>query len=189
MTSQADGRNTAATVLAVSRSARHSFSKANATSISLVAGLGVEGDAHAGVTVKHRSRVQIDPTRPNLRQVHLLHGELLHELVRNGFDLVPGALGENVTTSGLDLLSLPRDTLLHVGGSAVIRITGLRNPCRQLDDFQQGLMQAVLARGPAGELVRKCGVMGVVTTGGEVGPGDPIRVVLPDAPHQPLQPV
>jgi len=177
------------TVLAVSRSADHSFTKQNWPSISLVAGLGVEGDAHAGVTVKHRSRVRIDPTRPNLRQVHLIHGELLHDLAQNGFEVRPGALGENITTSGLDLLALPPNTLLRVGPSAVIQVTGLRNPCRQLDDFQNGLMRAVLDYGPEGELIRKCGIMGVVISDGEVKAGDPIGVSLPDPPHQRLEPV
>lgn len=176
-------------MLAVSRSAEHAFSKPNCPSITLVAGLGVAGDAHAGITVKHRSRVKIDPTRPNLRQVHLIHGELLNELAQVGFDVHPGALGENITTCGLDLLSLPRNTLLHVGPNAVIQITGLRNPCRQLDDFRQGLMRAVLEYGPSGELIRKCGVMGVVIADGEVKADDSIRVSLPEAPHQPLEPV
>ena len=157
--------NTAGTarVEAVSRSGRHTFSKPGTTVIVLLEGLGVEGDAHAGVTVKHRSRVRRDPTQPNLRQVHLVHGELHDELRAAGFDVGPGDLGENVTTRGVDLLGLPAGTLLRLGaGGAVVEVTGLRNPCVQLDGFADGLMRAVLDRDADGGLVRKAGVMGVV---------------------------
>ncbi|RAY11449.1 MOSC domain-containing protein [Actinomadura craniellae] len=157
--------------------------------IRLLAGLGVEGDAHLGATVKHRSRVARDPSQPNLRQVHLIHAELFEELRGAGFEVAPGQLGENVTTSGVDLLALPTGTLLHLGGTAVVEVTGLRNPCTQLDGFQQGLMSAVLDRDEDGAVVRKSGVMAVVRTGGEVHPGDPVTAELPPEPHTPLRPV
>jgi len=176
------------TVLAVHRSPTHSFSKRTALAIRLIAGLGVEGDAHAGETVKHRSRVARDPTQPNLRQVHLIHAELLDELNAAGFNVKPGDMGENITTRGLDLLVLPTGTLLMIG-TAVIRLTGLRNPCVQLDRFQQGLMQATLDRDPDGNLIRKAGVMGVVLDGGDIQMGEGIRVRLPHQERRPLQPV
>jgi MOSC domain-containing protein YiiM len=176
-------------VVAVSRAPKHTFSKRNEDSIRLLAGLGVEGDAHAGTTVKHRSRVRRDPTQPNLRQVHLIHGELHDELNAQGFAVSPGDMGENVTTRGVDLLSLPTGTRLALGDTAVIEVTGLRNPCVQLDRFRSGLMDAVLDRDDGGGLVRKSGVMAVVVEGGEVRAGDPIAVALPDRPHCPLQPV
>jgi MOSC domain-containing protein YiiM len=177
-------------VEAVSRSSRHTFTKPTAPEIVLVAGLGVEGDAHAGATVKHRSRVRRDPSQPNLRQVHLVHAELFDELRGAGFDLVPGLIGENVTTRGVDLLGLPTGTLLRLGGGgAVVRVTGLRNPCTQLDDCRPGLMRAVLDRDADGGLVRKSGIMGVVVAGGAVRPGDAIAVEPPAGPHRPLEPV
>jgi MOSC domain-containing protein YiiM len=176
-------------VIAVSRSGSHTFSKPNAGSIRLVAGLGVEGDAHAGATVKHRSRVARDPGQPNLRQIHLLHAELIEELCASGFSVAPGDMGENVTTSGIDLLGLPTGARLQLGASAIIEVTGLRNPCAQLDGFQDGLMAAVLDRDAEGNLVRKAGVMGIVLSDGEVCPGDAIRVELPPLPHRPLEPV
>jgi len=177
------------TVLAVHRSPTHSFSKRTALSIRLIAGLGVEGDAHAGVTVKHRSRVARDPSQPNLRQVHLLHAELLEGLRERSFDLAPGDIGENVLVAGVDLLGLPTGTRLHLGDRAVVEVTGLRNPCAQLDRFRPGLMAAVLDRDAAGNLVRKAGVMAVVVADGAVRPGDAIRVWLPGPPHRPVQPV
>jgi len=173
-------------VTAVSRSPRHAFSKPNELFIRLVAGLGVEGDAHLGETVKHRSRVRADPSQPNLRQVHLLHSELHDELRAAGFDVSAGEMGENLTTRGLDLLGLPAGARLHVGDTAVVQVTGLRNPCIQLDRFQPGLMAACLGRAPDGGLVRKAGIMSIVLAGGDVRPGDPIRVELPPAPHRPL---
>jgi MOSC domain-containing protein YiiM len=178
-----------ATIIAVSRSARHTFSKPNEGSIRLLARLGVEGDAHMGPTVKHRSRVAKDPTVPNLRQVHLIHAELHDELEAAGFRLAPGEMGENVTTRGVDLLGLATGTRLRLGAEAVVEVTGLRNPCRQLNDFQPGLMNATLDRDAAGNLVRKAGVMGVVLAAGEVRPGDPIAVELPPEPHRRLEPV
>ncbi len=151
-----------------------------------VTGLGVEGDAHLGKTVKHRSRVAVNPTQPNLRQVHLIHTELHDELRAAGFIVSPGEMGENITTRGIDLLALPTGTRLHLGDMAVVEVTGLRNPCVQLDRFQPGLMAAVLEHDAHGKLIRKAGVMGIVLAGGEVRPGDPIRIELPPAPHKPL---
>jgi MOSC domain-containing protein YiiM len=176
-------------VVAVCRVGRHQLSKGPVEAVRLVAGLGVEGDAHAGRTVQHRSRVRRDPTQPNLRQVHLIHGELHDELRARGFAVAPGDMGENVTTRGVDLLALPVGTRLTLGHEAVVEVTGLRNPCTQLDGFQQGLMGAVLDRDADGNLVRRSGVMGVVLEGGEVRPGDAVVVELPPAPHQPLAPV
>jgi MOSC domain-containing protein YiiM len=174
-------------VAAVSRSTGHTFSKRTERRIRLVAGLGVEGDAHAGATVKHRSRVARGASAPNLRQVHLIHSELHDELRAQGFDVGPGVMGENVTTRGLDLLALPTGTRLALGEEAVVELTGLRNPCVQLDRYQQGLMAAVLDRDEAGGLVRKAGVMAVVLSGGDVGPGDRITVELPPPPHARLE--
>jgi MOSC domain-containing protein YiiM len=174
-------------VVAVSRSKSHSFSKSTEMSIRLLKGLGVEGDAHMGETVKHRSRVRVDPTQPNLRQVHLVQSELFDELKQKGFTIHPGDVGENITTSGIDLLGLPTGAVLHLGDSAVVEITGLRNPCSQLDGFQNGLTAAVLDRDAAGNLIRKAGIMGVVRAGGDIRPGDPIRVELPAEPHRPLE--
>ena len=178
-----------ATVTAVSRSPKHTLVKPNERSIRLLEGLGVEGDAHLGERVKHRSRVARDPSQPNLRQVHLIHGELHDELREAGFALSAGQMGENITTRGVDLLGLPAGTRLHLGDSAVVEVTGLRNPCAQLNRIQPGRMAATLDRDEDGNLVRKAGIMGVVIEGGEVCPGDPIRVELPPRPHQPLAPV
>ena len=178
-------------VTAVSRSAEYTFTKPNRDSITLLAGLGVEGDAHLGVTVKHRSRLR-DPTLSktrNLRQVHLIHGELHDELAAAGFAVGAGRMGENVTTRDLDLLALPTGTRLYLGPSAVVEVTGLRNPCLQLEGIARGLMAAVLDRDERGELVRKAGVMGIVLAGGEVRAGDPVRVEPPAGPHRPLAPV
>lgn len=176
-------------VESVCQRSTHSFSKQPRMWIRLLAGLGVEGDAHLGATVKHRSRVARDPTQPNLRQVHLLHRELLEALEPQGFVIGPGDIGENILTRGVDLLALPRGTLLRIGAMAEVRVTGLRNPCVQLDRFTPGLMAATLGRDEAGNLVRKAGVMAVVLVGGEVFPGDAIHIVLPPEPHDRLQPV
>jgi MOSC domain-containing protein YiiM len=175
-----------AMVTAVSRSPRHTLAKPTQASIRLIAGLGVEGDAHQGATVKHRSRVARDPSQPNLRQVHLIHAELHDELRQSGFAVLPGAMGENVTTRGIDLLGLAAGTRLHLGMSAVVEVTGLRNPCAQLDKIEKGLMAATLGRDAHGNLVRKAGIMGVVLAEGEVKPGDPIRVEPPPPPLRPL---
>jgi MOSC domain-containing protein YiiM len=173
-------------VTAVSRSGAHTFSKPNAGSIRLVARLGVEGDAHLGVTVKHRTLVRSDPTRPNLRQVHLIHAELHEELRAAGFPIEPGQIGENITTRGLYLLGLPTGTKLHLGDTAVVEVTGLRNPCGQLDRFQAGLTAALLGRDENGKLIRKAGIMGIVLAGGDVRPQDVIGVELPPLPHRSL---
>ena len=176
-------------VTAVSLSKSHHFSKPNVLGIRLLAGLGVEGDAHSGVTVKHRSRVRRDPSQPNLRQVHLVHAELFDELRGKGFTVTPGDIGENVTTHGIDLLALPTGTRLRLGDAAVVEVTGLRNPCVQLDTFQKGLMAATLDKDADGNLIRKAGIMSVVLTGGEVRPGDRVVIELPAGLHRPLQPV
>lgn len=176
-------------VVAVSRSAAHTMRKENLETIMLVAGHGVEGDAHAGETVNNRSRVARDPSQPNLRQVHLIHAELHDELRAAGFDIIAGQMGENITIRGIDLLGLPAATRLRIGPEAVVEITGLRNPCKQLDGIQSGLMAAVLGRDDAGNLIRKAGVMGIVVAGGPVQPGDGVAVSLPAEPHQALRPV
>src|SRR5262245_42645078 len=169
-------------VTAVSRDATHSFSKPNVESIELIAGLGVNGDAHLGETVQHIVRVKEDPTKPNLRQVHLIHGELHDELKAQGFTVRPGDIGENITTRGIDLLGLPRGTRLHVGRDAVVEVTGLRTPCKQIERFQAGLLAAV-AQDANGNLFVKSGIMGIVLKGGVVKPGDPIRIELPPEPQ------
>jgi len=177
------------TIAAVSRSVAHTFTKPNQDGVRLLTGLGVEGDAHLGETVKHRSRVARDPSQPNLRQVHLIHAELHDELRGAGFDVAPGQMGENVTTRGIDLLDLPTGTRLRLGETAVVEITGLRNPCAQLDKLQKGLMAATLDKDADGNVIRKAGIMGIVLSDGEVRPGDAIEVELPSEPHRPLQPV
>ena len=178
-----------ATVIAVSRKATHGPDKPNCDVIRLVAGQGVEGDAHCGPLVKHRSRVAKDPTQPNVRQVHLIHAELHDELVGQGFAVTPGLMGENITIRGVELLGLPKGARLTIGQDAVVEITGLRNPCYQLDELQPGLMAACLGRDAAGNAVRKAGVMGVVVTGGDVWPGDTVAVELPAGPQEALKPV
>lgn len=178
--------NNTGRVVAVSKSPNHTMSKPNHAAIYLLTGLGIEGDAHLGTTVKHRSRVAQDPTQPNLRQVHLIHTELHAELRERGFDIAPGQMGENITTEGLQLLDLPRGTRLHIGSEAVVEVTGLRNPCHQLEGIQEGLMKAVLDRDDAGNLVRKAGIMGIVIAGGTIVPGDNIRVELPSEPFEAL---
>ena len=185
--STAAAATAAAKVLSVHRSRGHHFSKDEAPHITLVEGQGVLGDAHCGITVKHRSRVAKDPFSPNLRQVHLMHDELFDELRAKGFDVHPGALGENITTHGLDLLSLPEGTELQVGDEAIVKLTGLRNPCAQIDKFRRGLMAAVLDKTPDGQVIRKSGVMAVVLQGGDVAAGAAIRIKLPPSPHRALQ--
>lgn len=175
-------------VIAVAASPKHTMTKPVRDRIRLIEGHGVEGDAHMGTTVKHRSRVRIDPTAPNLRQVHLMHAELFDELRAKGFDIGPGQMGENITTRGLDLLALPRATRLHIG-DAVIEVTGLRNPCTQLDGIQPGLMKAVLEHHPERGLIRKAGIMAVVIESGDVSVGDKVRITLPPGNHEPIKPV
>lgn len=174
-------------VIAVSLSREHTFSKPNVPSIRLLSGLGVEGDAHMGATVKHRSRAKQSPNLPNLRQVHLLHAELLDEVRHSGFNVLPGEMGENITTRGIDLLHLPRGTRLQIGKNAVVEITGLRDPCSQIDRFQPGLKASMLGQDEHGGLLRKAGVMGIVVISGEVCPSDQIDIQLPPEPHSPLE--
>jgi MOSC domain-containing protein YiiM len=177
------------TVLAVNASAVHSMQKPSLDAIRLLVGLGVEGDAHMGVTVKHRSRVARDPTQPNLRQVHLVHSELHDELRASALVVAPGQMGENITTRGVDLLALPTGTVLCLGDTARVEITGLRNPCAQLDGIHPGLLAAVLGRDEHGDIVRRAGIMGIVVAGGEVRRGDAIEIELPPPPHRALAPV
>lgn len=176
-------------VTSTHRKPTHTFSKATVPGIELVAGYGVQDDAHCGVTVKHRSRVARDPSQPNLRQVHLLHEELFAELAEAGQHVLPGNMGENITTRGINLLALGTGTRLKIGAHAVVEVTGLRNPCSQIEKFQPGLLAAVLGRAADGSLVRKAGVMAVVLEGGLVQPGDAIAVVHQPAEHSALLPV
>lgn len=179
----------AGTVLAVNRSAKHTLQKPSEPEVMLLAGLGIEGDAHMGVTVKHRSRVARDPTKPNLRQVHFIHAELHEEIAAKGFKVLPGQMGENITTSGIEVLKLPKGTLMQLGDAAVVEITGLRSPCKQLNSIQAGLMEAVLDRDDEGNLIRKSGVFGIVIEGGIVRQGDRIVCTLPSGEQLPLEPV
>jgi hypothetical protein len=176
-------------VTSVSSSTAHGVSKIVRPAIHLIAGLGVDGDAHIGVTVQHRSRVARNPSQLNLRQVHLIHAELHDELSTAGFTVSPGAMGENITTRGVDLLALPKGARLAIGPTAIIEVTGLRNPCTQLDGIEAGLMNATLARDKDGNLIRKAGVMAIVVVGGVVEPGHAIEIHLPPQPHNALEPV
>ncbi len=184
MPRRANGR-----AVCVARRADHHISKNSCRSITLAAGLGVVGDAHYGKTVKHRSRVAKDPSQPNLRQVHLVHSELFGELAQQGFTLGPAQMGENITTKGIDLLALPTGTRLLIGSNAIIEITGLRNPCNQINGLAKGMMQAMLSKDSCGNLVRKAGVMGIVIAGGEICAGDRIVTKMPSKPYQKLLPV
>ena len=174
-------------VKSLSKDQNHHFSKKVCDSLLFLEGVGIEGDAHCGQTVKHRSRVKIDPTQPNLRQVHLIPSELISELRSRGFNVEAGTMGENILTQGIDLLSLPKDTQLTLGNNVVLRVTGLRNPCAQLDNYQKGLTQAVLSKDPEGNLIRKAGIMAVVEKGGTVILGDLIDIDLPKYPHEKLE--
>jgi MOSC domain-containing protein YiiM len=176
-------------VVGVHLSTGHSFSKRPQESVRLLAGLGVEGDAHCGATMRHRGRLPRDASKPNLRQVHLLHAELHDHLGTKGFRVEAGSMGENITTRGVELLSLPRGSRLHVGEEAVVEVTGLRNPCKQLDGLQPGLMAATTGRDASGGLLRLAGVMVIVVLGGDVWPGDRVVVELPPLPHHRLEPV
>ncbi|TDW29320.1 MOSC domain-containing protein [Cryobacterium psychrophilum] len=175
-----------ATVVAVSRDDRHRFSKPAVTEIVLLEGFGIEGDAHAGATTQHRYLLKKNPTRPNLTQVHLIASQLFADLEPDGFSVAPGELGENITTAGVDLMALPEGALLHLGGEAVVRITGMRSPCSSINEFQRGLMKALIETDAAGRPVRRAGVMGVVARGGVVRPGDTLRVELPSGEQRPL---
>jgi len=174
-------------VISVSKSRSHTFNKYVSSEIILVKGLGVEGDAHKGEKVKHRSRVAKDPNQPNLRQVHLIHSELFEELKEKGFEVNPGQMGENITTQEIDLLNLPKDTILSIGKTAKIKITGLRNPCKQIDSIKKGLMNAVLDKDKEGNLIRKAGIMGIIIEGGTINAGDEISIKLPTQPHLKLE--
>ncbi len=176
-----------AQVICVAKNGTHGFSKQVEKSIVMSAGRGVQGDAHYGETVKHRSRVAVDPNQPNLRQVHLIHQELFDEVATKGFSVRPGDLGENITTQGIDLLGLSTGTVLKIGAGVELKVTGLRNPCAQIDTFQPGLLGAVLEKRDGGALVRKSGIMAIVLTGGLVQPGDSIDAVAPAGPHRPLE--
>jgi MOSC domain-containing protein YiiM len=176
-----------ATVIALSKSETHSFSKINCDKLLLIKGLGIEGDAHMGTTVKHRSRVKQDASQPNLRQVHLIHSELFDEVALKGFQVFPGQIGENITTRGIDLLSLPKGTLLKIGNEVIIEVTGLRNPCSQLNTIKDGLMNAVLGKDANGNLILKAGIMGIVISGGEILLNDTIKVYLPQKPFVKLE--
>ncbi|MFG1497181.1 MOSC domain-containing protein [Saccharospirillum sp. HFRX-1] len=176
-------------VVSLSKDDQHRFSKQRVDELTFIAGEGIVGDAHSGDKVQHRSRVKANPDQPNLRQVHLIATELIHELQAKGFDVHPATLGENVLTADIDLLALPTHTQLKLGDDVTVRITGLRNPCAQLDHYQKGLTAAVLDRDADGQLIRRAGVMAVVETGGVVRTGDAITVQLPDLPHQALEPV
>lgn len=174
-------------IISVASDTGHSFSKITKSEITLIAGQGVLGDAHCGTTVKHRSRVAKDPSQPNLRQVHLIHSELFDEVAGQGLEVYPGQMGENITTRGLDLLAMPQGTRLHLGADAVIEITGLRNPCSQIEKFQSGLLKACLDKDEQGNLIRKSGVMSIVIQGGIVSQDDTIKVILPVGEHKPLE--
>jgi MOSC domain-containing protein YiiM len=176
-------------VVAVAKDGTHRFSKVPASEIRILEGLGVEGDAHQGVTVKHRSRVAADPAQPNLRQVHLIHCELFGELAGKGFKVRPADLGENITTAGIDLLALPKGAALRIGAEVELLVTGLRNPCAQIDNFQKGLLGAVLDKTASGQLIRKSGIMAIAKAGGIVRKGDEITVKLPPLPHESLKTV
>ena len=174
-------------IISVASDTGHSFSKITQSEITLIAGQGVLGDAHCGTTVKHRSRVAKDPSQPNLRQVHLIHSELFDEVEGQGLEVSPGQMGENITTHGLDLLAMPQGTRLHLGSDAIIEITGLRNPCSQIEKFQSGLLKACLDKDEQGNLIRKSGVMSIVIQGGIVSKDDMIKVILPEGEHKPLE--
>ncbi|SFO65787.1 MOSC domain-containing protein YiiM [Cohaesibacter marisflavi] len=180
-------KNFEGTVIAVSLDKAHAFSKKQKSAIRLLEGLGVEGDAHMGALVQHRSRVRANPNQPNLRQVHLMHQELFEEVAQKGFTVKPADMGENITTSGIDLLALPTGAVLHIGDEAEVEITGLRNPCSQIEAWQPGLLKELVYKDEAGDLVRKAGVMGIVRKGGMVKPDDRITVTLPDEPWRKLE--
>jgi MOSC domain-containing protein YiiM len=176
-------------VKSVSARGGHGLGKHVCAEIEVIAGQGVKGDAHCGVTVKHRSRVAKDPSQPNLRQVHLIHAELLDELATRGFSVGPGELGENVLTRGVDLLALSAGTKMLFPSGAVLQITGLRNPCVQINGHSPGLMNALLDRADDGSLIRKGGVMAIVLSAGHICAGDSVTFLSSDGPHQSLEPV
>jgi len=172
-------------VVGVQISGKHAFSKVPQDAIRLIENFGVEGDAHAGATDQHLYHIRRFGQHPNLRQVHLIQAELLDEVAGKGHAVCPGELGENISTRHVDLLGLPTGTRLRLGSEAVIELTGLRNPCHQIEDFQPGLLKHLVEKKPTG-LVRRAGVMSVVLQGGDVRPGDAIEIELPPLPHEPL---
>jgi len=174
-------------VHSLSISPQHTFSKALTQQVEVIKGIGLKGDAHAGIKVKHRSRVAKDPNQPNLRQVHLIHLELLKALAKKGYKVNPGDLGENITTVGIPLLDLPKDTILNIGTTVAIQITGLRNPCHQIDKFQKGLLKEVVGKNDTGDIIRMAGIMAIVLEGGTITINDEILVKLPAEPHQKLE--
>ena len=176
------------TVIAVASDKKHNIVKPIRESITLIAEWGIEGDAHAGKTVQHRYDKRRNPDAPNLRQVHLMHAELLDRLAELGMTVQPGQMGENITTRGIDLLNLPRGTQLKIG-EALIEITGLRNPCKYLNQIAPGLMKACVAKHDDGALFPQSGVMGIIRSGGDIRAGDTIQIVTPPEPHDRLKPV
>lgn len=176
-----------ASVVSLSTSPTHSMSKKKVTQVELIKGIGISGDAHAGKKVKHRSRVRQNPDQPNLRQVHLIHSELFEELSTKGFMIKAGEMGENITTKGIDLLALSKGCILSIGSDVKVEITGLRNPCDQLNGLQEGLLNAVLDKDGNGKLIRKAGIMGVVLTSGIVKNGDKIIEFYQPEKHQALE--
>lgn len=175
-------------VLAVSADRGHRFRKMPQRDILLVEGHGVEGDAHAGPFVRHRYLARRQPRLPNLRQVHLIPSALFGTLRRCGYEIGAGGLGENVTTAGLNLEEMPLGTRILLGQTASVELIGLRTPCVLIDRFRSGLKQHLLAFAKTGPAFR-CGVMGVVRTGGRVAAGDVARVVLPSPPVRALPPI
>jgi MOSC domain-containing protein YiiM len=176
------------TVVSVNSSPTGGIGKDPQPQITLVANHGVEGDFHAGANVRHRSRAASTPEAPNLRQVHLIHSELFDEVAALGIDVKPGQMGENITTRGLSILDLTVGTRLHVGESAVIEITGLRNPCKQLNDIDKRLLGEVARKLEDGTIMRKAGIMGIVLEGGVIRPGDAIRAEVAEGAKR-LEPV
>jgi MOSC domain len=178
--SQSDALSLQGTVVAVAADRGHRFSKPTRDRIVLLEGHGVEGDAHAGPFVRHRYLARRRPRVPNLRQVHLIPSELFRSLSEAGFEVAAGDLGENITTTGLDLERMPLGTLIEFGLMAMIELTGLRTPCVLIDRFQAGLKRQVLSSDETGPPF-KCGVLGVVRSGGPVAAGDAARARLPSS--------
>ncbi len=174
-------------VIAVCSRDAHLFSKENREEIELIKNFGINGDAHAGMYVKHRSRVKKNPKQLNLRQVHLIPIELLNEMKQHRYDLHPGDLGENITTSGIDLINLPLNSQINIGEEVVLEVKGLRDPCKQIEAFKEGLLKKMITKDADGNLIRKTGIMTIVLGGGIVKPNDKIEVVLPKKPYHKLE--
>ena len=176
-------------VVAVSLNPKHTFSKLPQLSIHLLAGLGVEGDAHCGSTVRHRYLVRRNPAAPNRTQVHLLEAEFLEALATDAPNFPafhPGDFGENILTRSIRLISLPLGTRLHLGPTAIVELTGLRSPCKQMNTLRPGLMKASFVPGTRRH---RAGVMAVVLEAGTLSAADTIHVELPPEPHIALRPV